>query len=480
ALIEAGGSAPTRDLGKSAGLPPSVLREAVSDLNDRLLALEDYRDGWRLFAPLGPRHHLPGAGGPTNTPEPTIAPAGHTAAPEWAGAWDLLNLLRALEIYEVPEEPSGRLPGAFRSRFETSLASRPSDPGAAINYLYADARRLGLVQNSGSAVKPSARAGSWVAAGLAEQTRRLLAAWTEHGAAGETESLAKSAGFREDADLMQAARRALLAALAACEPGVWYTIAGLVEVVRAASPNILRPQNRLVRDLGSSGARAALENWVEVEGRDPPRDHRPTELAPRCRGRGGRPTDRRSGRLDACARGRVADRQVATPASPDAQPRIAATPEGRVRISAPDSATIWMLAGFARPVRAGRRPGYLIDRRTVARARGIGVGPDEIVSFLRRHSESAIPTRLVELIQEWGREPHRVVLRPAIVVRCETEAGLEELVASPIVRSYSPVRLGDDTVVLTLSEGSDYEELDAMLRRLTKSGLFSAERYSGR
>ncbi|MDQ3856719.1 MAG: helicase-associated domain-containing protein [Chloroflexota bacterium] len=471
ALLELGGNAPTAEVGKQAGLEGPALRDAVSDLNDRLLAMELFESGWRLFTPRGPVHAAPGQHGAFRAPEPTVPPLRHVSVPEWSGAWDLLNLLRALQLYEVPADRSGALPEAFVSRFDTALATRPAEPGQALAFLMSSARALGLVEQREGAVKPSERVRQWVDAGLPEESRRLVACWVERGTEAETDQLAGAPGFRNDPDTLQAARRVLLKHLAGCEPGKWYPVEGLLDEMEAESPNLLRPQNRLVRDLGSAAARAALEDWKLVEGKwvraallgplswlhvvETGQDE-PPAFTPTVDG------------AWLCGRVRSQPRNTTTP-------RLTVSEEGRVRPSSPDSRLIWTLGGFARPVRAGGRPCYLIDRRSVARARTAGLGPGAVVQFLRRHAESSVPVRLVELVHEWGRDPHRVSVRPALIVRCETEAGVEELLSSPIVRAYSPKRVSEDVVLLSLPLGDANEEREAILRRLTRSGLFSTE-----
>jgi hypothetical protein len=96
-----------------------------------------------------------------------------------------------------------------------------------------------------------------------------------------------------------------------------------------------------------------------------------------------------------------------------------------------------------------------------------------MVALLRKHAENGIPPRLVEQIREWGREPHRIAMHPALLVECETEAGADELIASPIVRGHHPRRLDTTSVLLTLPHENMDEELKMLIRRLTRSGLFS-------
>jgi hypothetical protein len=310
-----------------------------------------------------------------------------------------------------------------------------------------------------------------VEAGLPAQARRLVGLWKERGAPGEEAPLSGAPGYRRDEDTLKAAREELLGRLGACEPGTWHGLDGLLAILREESPHLLRPQNRLVRDLGTAQAREALGSWNDVEGRwalgalagplawlhvvewvaEPEPVFRLTPDGAWLAGRLSRP-----------------------PSNPG-DPRLGMHEDGRVRVSSPDSAVLWTLAGFARPARTGGRPVYLIDRRSVARARAVGLDPRTITGFLRRHAESGVPQPLVERIGEWGREPHRIELRPALAVRCETEAGVEELLASPIVRLHHPRRVGEDTVLLLLPPDNQEEELRTLTRRLTRSGLFSAD-----
>jgi hypothetical protein len=474
-LLRRGGRARTAELGEELGLDGPELRDAVADLGERLLALEAYcGDGWLLYAPAGPQHSLPGeeAG---RAPEPVRAPERNAHAPAWAPAWDLINLLRALELYDVPADGDAELPEAFASRFDSALTTRPSDPGANLRFLYSAARALGLVEVRDGSIKAAPGARRWAETGLESQARRLLEVWCEHGAPDETTPLAGAAGYRHDRETLRTARGVLLEHLSQCEPGVWYGVAPLIGLVRARSPFLLRPQNRLVRDLGSAGARDAMQSWPEVEGAwlralltGPLSWLHVIEVAESA--------GEDEGVLSLTPDGAWLAGRVGRPPVSTSPPRLAVTPEGRIRVSAPDGRLLWALAGFARPTRSGNLPGYLIDRRSVARARGAGVGAASVVALLRKHSESGVPPKLVGLIQEWGREPHRIRMRAALLVECETEAGAEELMASPIVRSHSPRRIDPTGVLLALPRENVDEELQTLMRRLTRSGLFSADR----
>jgi hypothetical protein len=456
ALIRAGGKAPTRELAEAAGIGGPELRDAVADLGERLLALEAYRgaDGWLLYAPEGPEHVLPGDAA-TDALEPAEAPERHTPAPAWAAAWDLINLLRALELYDVPDEDGG-FPEAFSARFDSSLCARPDDPGANLRWLH----------------EPTHRARAWAETGMETQSKRLLQHWVEQGTTADDACLEGAPGYRHDAETLRDARRTVLGHLARCEPGTWYPVDALVTRVRAQCQFLVRPQNRLVRELGAAGARKAMEGWNRVEGAwlrglvggvlgwlhvvetvaEPAPLFTLTPDGAWLSGRVGRPP-------------------VATP-----PPRLAVTEEGRVRIVAPDGRTLWALAGFARPVRTARGPGYLIDRRSVARARSGKIDTGAILAVLRKHAENGVPPRLAGLIQEWGREPHRIGMRPALLVECETESGAAELMASPIARPHGPRRVDATTVLLHLPRENMDEELQTLMRRLTRSGLFSAEK----
>lgn len=471
ALVGAGGCAPTLELGNALGLDRPGLRDAVADLGERLLALECFSGAWLLYAPLGPEHALPGDRPVHKAPDPVTPPERHVPPPHWAPAWDLINVLRALDLYDVPVSRNGELPDAFVSRFESALLTRPANPAANLRLLHRAARAIGLVTETEGSAKTTPRARKWAETALHAQARRLLDYWIERGHPDGEKPITGAPGYRHDPVTLKAARTALLEYLAACEPGRWYTVEGFVSVLHSEQPYLLRPQNRLVRDLGSTGARQALEDWQVREGQwvqdalcGPlawlhviEGTHEPAPgycLTPDGAWLAGR---------------------VPRPPTPPGRPsRLSVSEEGRVRVSAPDGRLLWELAGFARPSRAAGRPLYLIDRRSIARARSAGFGPQTVVALLRRHAENSVPPRLVKLISEWGREPHRIKTRPALLITCETDAGAEELLASPITRPHHPRRLDGTTVLLSLPSDNVDGEMQTLLRRLTRSGLFSS------
>ncbi len=468
ALLAADGRALTRDLGETLGVEGSELRDAVADLEERLLALETYAGGWLLYAPLGPAHAVPGRSAGV-APTPTDPPPRHFPSPVWAPAWDLINVLRALDLHDVPAEPDGGLPTAFTTRFDAALVTRPTDPAANLRFLHGAARTIGLAETRDGAAKPTQRVHAWTESPIEKQTRRLLEHWVDNGAPGETDNLAGAPGFRPDAETLRSGRLGVLEHLSHCEPEMWYDVSDFLQLIQERNPFILRPQNRLVRDLGSAGARKAIEGWKGVEGvwlggllsgvlpwlhvtertAEPEEVFRTTADGAWLAGRTPRP-----------------------PVAP-AAPRIAISAEGRLRVTAPDGRLLWAVAGFARPARAGGRPVYLVDRRSVARARSAGITAETMVALFRKHAENGVPPKLVEQIREWGREPHRITMHPALLVECETEAGADELMVSPIVRGHHPRRLDTTSVLLTLPHENMDEELKTLIRRLTRSGLFA-------
>lgn len=468
ALLAAGGRAATGALGEQLGVEGSELRDAVADLEERLLALETYADGWILYVPLGPAHAVPGRVEGA-VPVPADPPPRHFPPPAWAPAWDLVNVLRALELYDVPAESDGGLPAAFLARFDAALVTRPTDPAANLRFLHAAATALGLTETREGTAKPAQKARPWTETGIETQTRRLLEHWVNNGAPGETDNFVGAPGFRPDQETLRSGRLGALEHLSQCEPDVWYDAGEFLRLIQEQNPFILRPQNRLVRDLGSAGARKAIEGWKNVEGswlRDllagvlpwlhiTERSAEPEEMF----------------RLTPDGAWLVGR----TPRPPHAStpPRITVSAEGRLRVTAPDGKLLWALAGFARPARAGGRPVYLVDRRSVARARSSGITAETMIALLRKHAENSVPPRLVEQIREWGQEPHRITMHPALLVECETEAGAVEVMVSPIVRAHHPRRLDHRSVLLTVPHENMDEELKTLLRRLTKSGLFS-------
>lgn len=472
-LLSAGGRAPVLRLAEHTGLSREQLREACSDLAERMLALEMYADGWVLFAPKGLAHATGERRPGRPAAEHAAAPSRRISAPAWAPAWDLINLLRGFELHDVPAGDGSTLPEAFELRYAGTLVTRPAEPAENIRFLYQASRTLGLIATVDGLIKPTRRARGFTAAPLETQSRHLLQYWIEHGSAAEEVALRGAPGYRRDGAVLSAARSVLLEFLAASEPGAWHSAESLIALLQREEPNLLRPHNRLVRDLGSAGAREALQSWLQVEGEwvrrvlaGPLKWLHVAELA-------GEPADAYALTADG---GWLTGRRP--PPHPPGKPEVSVTEEGRIQPSAPDSAMLWTLAGFARPARTSAHPVYFVDRRSVARARGAGIPPEEILRFLRAASAAPLPRRLVELIRLWGAEPHRVRAQAAVLLTCETEAGVDELMESPITKPYSPRRLDSNTVLLRVAQDNAAEEMNTLLRRLTRSGLFAAE--SGR
>ncbi len=474
ALVEAGGCAPTVQVGERAGLHPSVLRDAVGDLGDRLLALEMYDGEWKLYLPQGPVHALPQGGKLRAEPERATAPTRHVPAPAWACAWDLLNLSRAFELRDIPSPEPGELPRPFFESWETALLARPADPHANLRFLLAAAEGLSLVERRDGVVKPAPRCRQWAESTLERQSRQLVVQWVEAGLPGEGSALAGAAGFRNDPNTLKSARHTVLEHLAACEPETWYSVESLIATIRTNNPHILRPQNRLVRDLGAAGARKALEDWRDVEGRW----IKEAVLGPLSWTHVVESAAEPEPLFRVTPDGAWLCGRVPRPPSVSTPPRVEVSEEGRIRVTNPDSRLIWALACFARPARSGGHPLYLVDRRSIARARSAGMPPSEVVALLRRYASDGAPPKLIAAIWEWGREPHRIEARPTLLVSCETEAGVEELLSSPIVRSHSPRRVGEREVLLVLGADNLTDEAQVLIGRLTRSGLFAAQQPS--
>lgn len=474
ALLDKGGSYPTLRLAEEAELSRTELREATNFLSESLLALEVFKGEWHLFAPHGLQHSLSKATGISPILQ-QVAPVENRPHPVlWPAAWDLTNLLRALQLYDIPAKNDTDLPDEFVSGFGPSLVTHPTDPAASLNLLLAAARKLGAVEVRHGKFRTTSKLQQWTSLDLYQQSRRILGYWGENGYAGEVDGLDRTKGFRPERQMMRAARRSLLEIVSRCEPGAWYSLTSLIASVRSEQPHILRPQNKLVRELGTDTARTALDNWDSVEGEWIKRVlHGPllwTGVIALTDS-----DEAEAFQLTRCGAALTGIDSRLT--RPPGKGVIRMGEQGRLRVLVPSSELLWELAGFARPLRANGQPVYTVDRRSIARARKLGITPPSILATLRQYSENgAVATNLAEKIKEWGRAPNRIRALPAIVVECETENGANELMSSAVARPHSPVRVAPTQVLLSLPPGGDVsKEFEGLVRRLTRSGLFAIQ-----
>ena len=99
---------------------------------------------------------------------------------------------------------------------------------------------------------------------------------------------------------------------------------------------------------------------------------------------------------------------------------------------------LYWLARFATLEQIGRVSRFTLTREALARGLAGGGTIDEIIAFLERHCQKALPQNIVFTLRDWARQAHEAACAPAeprvIEVADEKTAG--EMVTSPKLRAF--------------------------------------------
>jgi hypothetical protein len=299
---------------------------------------------------------------------------------------------------------------------------------------------------------------AWLAASPAQRLWALQRAWRDDAGWNDlwhVPSLKpQPTGWKNDPIL---ARRQVLGFLAGCRPGDWYGLADLIRTVKETDPDFQRPDGDYtawyIHDPGGQPL-MGFEHWEAVEGAllryivsGPLHWLGAVDLG--FGAASGKPTAFRLAGSGLALLG-LAPPSEEAPASSPASPDLAVGNDFTVRVAAGCSLyTRFQLARFADFLgREAKGVRYRLSPQGLARVRGEGITPDQIIAFLIRASGDRAPAGVLDVLRNWGERSGSVRLEPGVVLRVDRPETLATLRREPTIARLLGEVLGPQAVLV--------------------------------
>ncbi|MBA2277336.1 MAG: helicase-associated domain-containing protein [Chloroflexia bacterium] len=510
-----GRAVPLADALRDAGLAGQAddfrrferIRRALTELETALLVWHTYRgDGSRwLFAPREVLH--PGEGDAVDEPAiQSFVPATVEVAPPrhpHALAWDLLTVLRELSTHGGPLWiPGEALARSWQRRLNDRLwfAGEEAPPTGYLAFLLHLAFGTGVVEpgerapgEPKGAVRPvpAETLRSWRGHPFAEQTARLRSAWL----AGDEWEEGRE---RQEVEVWGADwrgfRHKLRHALEHMPEDEWLPVEDAARLLAEADPALLgatftaASARATASDRGDREAArsATVARVVAIEletafawfglveiGRVPG-----TGPALRVTEAG-----RRAARDDAGKPG-MSGLPGLTGEAPAADgPPLTIDEAGLVTLRQPSPLRVWALSAFGDQESLWPEASYRLRPASVGRALGAGFDREQIVTFLERQSEAALPASLATALREWTTGYRRVRLRRAVLLLPDTPAARDELRRALGALKNAGIEVAEATkedtpqglIVLLPATGDDASAAEAVLLTALRDAGYSGQ-----
>jgi hypothetical protein len=357
---------------------------------------------------------------------------------------DLFAYLVYVQTHDVRTYADGRIGQRSMAALRRRLAGA-SD--RRLDFVHHLAGRLGFVLRQDGALR--LRAGpvkQWLSASSAQRRAMLQAAWRDDE---EWNDLCQVPGLACDHAVPWhppqdpvATRRAILALLALCPSGEWWSLASFVSSVKVFHPDFQRPDGDYtswyIRDDTSGDYLSGFDSWDRAEG---------ALLADLLTG----PLawlaivdTAETGAGAACRLTPDGARFLGlAPAAPEPgmAPPIVVTPDFGIEVPPPVNLyTCFQLERFADPRSpSGPLPEaqprrYRLTVSSLGRALSRDVRGEQVVAFLRQSSADRVPPNVTAQIQVWAGRFGKVQVEEVALLKVESERVLKELSVLPETR----------------------------------------------
>ena len=471
-LRERGGAAPLAEVRAYLRLAGPALATVLHTLEDYALAFDTFSDGRRVlfipretFANLRKAEARPAAQvGLAERSEPRAVQPADTPF-----LWDLAVIVAAAHQQDIELTRSGALPKRAAQRLLPSLIAGRSrgDEETALAYvelLKQEAVELGLVTapaTSGKAkgrLGPGAKLDSWGRHDQVMQARRLFRRWPTD----RWWSDLPGARYQEWMTFyleLPAAREAVAKLLRDCVPGVWYSLASFRATLHGDNPYVLRPNQRFMGEAGFKLADDLRDQWERTDGELVAGMFASTlaELGIVALGYEGEsvPAAGERANPDVFMVTELGAEVLHSELSASRQPSsraLVVQPNFEVLLMEPYMPALYQLVRFAALEQAGRVSRFTLTREALARGlrtSGASNG-DEMIVFLERHSQKALPQNVVYTLRDWARQAREAAQAAAQprTFEAQDERVAGEIATSPKLRAYKLRRIGPRTLAV--------------------------------
>ena len=297
-----------------------------------------------------------------------------------------------------------------------------------------------LVEEQGRLTVKNEAVGEWLRGSAWDQRSAFFNAWRNSATWNDLRRVPSLRAEGEWRNEPLIARRALLAALGRLEPGAWYATADIVAWIKANDPDFQRPDGSYtgwyLRDMATGRYLSGFESWDEVEGRliyfmisEPLFWLSAIEMGVSHEGH------RAMFRLSPAGAAWLANQP------PPELPRPARLQvQEDFTITAPLTVPLldrFRLLRFTEPKNETPEPGqptrHRVTRRSLSRARTMGLKADKILQFLRQASAGPVPAKVELGLQRWEQHGGTVRITRGAVLRVEDAGVMAGLRADPVI-----------------------------------------------
>ncbi|MDE3229048.1 MAG: helicase-associated domain-containing protein, partial [Chloroflexota bacterium] len=465
------GKATAAEVRKRFRLDDIAFSRLLHALEDYALVFDTFSDGQRaLFIPYETLVNLRRA---EARPEVTLGleevatpPAIRPSEPTFL--WDIAALTAAASQQDIELTRAGSLPKRAAQRVLPTLSSdrthgREADGLAYVEMLKQEGVELGVIAAPPSTSRRREtltvgdKLNSWSLHDLVMQARRLFKRWPTDRWWIDL----PGANYHEWHNFyleLPLAREAVADLLRQCKPGVWYSLTSFLATIQGSDPYVLRPSQRCAGEAGFKLAEELRAHWDTTDGEIITGMFRSTlfELGFVALGydRDAPPTAHENYNPDAFMLTDLGYEALHSELSASQQPSprsLIIQPNFQVFLMEPHMPALFWLARYASMEQIGRVSRFTFTRETLWRglSRPGGATIDEVIGFLERHSQKALPQNVIYTLRDWERQLHESHEegKGAFVLKFKDESVVDRVLRSNRLKAFRLRRVDARSVV---------------------------------
>jgi len=468
-IVSRGGRALTSEIRRRMNWDIPMMLNAVRTFEEYAIAFDAFSEGQRvLFIPATTFDNLRRA---------SVQPQMHFGLRERSAPraicpadtiilWDMAALVAAVAQNDIELTRSQNMPKRTAQRLlpllSNDLARMNEDYG--YRYLWQlqqEAHDLGIVQkvvvDGHTRLELSEKLENWASHDTRMQTYRIQRRWAQNRN-WQDHAGPNYRGWMASHISITAARDALTQALRECDPGVWYDLPSLLQTIQGDNPFVLRPNQRFNSQGGFKMTDEVHAHWNDTDGEVLCGMLSSTlyELGIVSLGYDldTLPTSRNLVNPDAIMLTELGAEVLKNDfghAYVAADKALILQPSFEILLLEPHMPALYWLVRFAQVERLGRSSRFKLTRETLLRAISEGLTLDEIIDFLKRHSQIELAQNVIYTLHDWARQYKETRVSTVVLVEVDDESLADELITSAKLRELGLRRVGP--LALVVPEG---------------------------
>jgi hypothetical protein len=486
-----GGRAPVAELRRYLRADDPTLSGVLHTLEEYALAFDTFSEGERIV--FIPKETLANLRRAEDRPQASVGlvqcPTPRAVQPaDTSFLWDLAVMSSVAHHAEVELTRSGALPKRAAQRVVPALVGERTRLGEdeALGYvelLKQEAAELGLISAPPSTAKVRGRLGPgpkldmWARHDIVMQARRLFRRWPTDRWWVDLPGAHYQEWLTFYLDI-PTAREEVQKLLRRCESGVWYSLASFRATLQGDNPYVLRPSQRYAGEVGFKLADDLRVQWEHTDGELITGMFRSTlhELGIVALGydRERVPAAGEQVNPDAFMLTELGAEVLTSELSASRQPSqkaLVVQPNFQVLVMEPHMPALYWLVRFAALEQIGRVSRFTLTRETLGHGLRQGASIEEVISFLERHCQKALPQNVVYSLHDWARQYAAAAQPKVTLLEVPDEDVAGELVTEPKLRAFQLRRVGPRAVAVPPE--TSLRDLGRALERLGYTKLLS-------